>query len=79
MVPWTALYFSFALAENEKPHVVLAPPDFVYAPVVEHQSAGYAYVCLGDNVIGKVAVTYAQTVEQFVPPKKNFWKRLFGR
>lgn len=71
--------FSYALAANEKPHIVLAPPGFAYAPVVRDQEAGYAYVCLGDKTVGKVRICYAETVEQFVPEKKSFWKRLFGR
>ena len=71
--------FSYALAGDEKPHVVLAPPGFAYAPVVDGQMAGFAYVCLGDKTVGKVEVCYAATVEQFVPEKKPFWKRLFGR
>ena len=71
--------FSYALAADEKPHIVLAPPGFAYAPVVQGQRAGYAYVCLGDKTIGRIEVTYADTVEQFVPEKKPFWKRLFGR
>jgi len=71
--------FSYALAENEQPYILLAPPEFAYAPVVQGQSAGIAYVCLGEKTIGKVEVVYTDTVEQFVPEKKGFWKKLFGR
>lgn len=71
--------FSYALAFDEKPHIVLSPPGFAYAPVVEHQKAGFAYVCLGDKTIGKVEICYCDTVERFAPEKKPFWKRLFGR
>lgn len=71
--------FSYALAENEQPHIVFAPPGFAYAPVVEGQSGGHVYVCIGDRVIGKVGVCYAETVERFVPEKKHFWDKWFGR
>ena len=55
--------FSFALQEHEKTRVVLPAPGFVYAPVARGQEAGYAYVCLGDTVIGKVALVLGDTVE----------------
>ena len=81
--PWIEVVaaedFSYALTENEKPHIVLSPPGFAYAPVVRGQGAGYAYVCLGDKPVGKVQISYAYTVEQLLPEKKSFWKKLFGR
>ena len=70
--------FSYPLASDEKPHVLL-PPGFAYAPVVQDQEAGFAYICLGDKTVGKVKICYADTVEQFVPKKKSFWDKLFGR
>lgn len=71
--------FSYALADNEKPYVLLAPPDFVYAPVTQGQSAGSAYIMLGDKAVGKVAVCYDETIERYEPPKKSIWDKLFGR
>ena len=70
--------FSYALMLNEVPEILLAKPDFVYAPVVEHESAGYVYVCLGDTVIGKVPVRYSKTIEQQRMPETSFWQRWFG-
>ena len=71
--------FSFALAEQEQPQILLSGVEFDYAPVVQGGEAGYAYVLLGENVIGKVPVAYADTVEQIKQPeKKPFWKRLLG-
>ena len=67
--------FSYAVGENEKPHVVLSPPGFVYAPVVEGAEAGYAYVCIGDKAVGKIAVVYEQTVEQTPTQRVPFWKK----
>lgn len=70
--------FSFALSESEKPHIVLPGVGFAYAPVVEGQKAGFAYVCIGDKAVGKVPVVYENTVEQIVPEKKHFWDDWFG-
>ena len=70
--------FSYALTDEEQPYVVLAGPGFDYAPVVEGQDAGFAYVRVGDATVGKVAVEYSETVEQFVPEKKHFWENWFG-
>ncbi len=71
--------FSYPLASDEKTKIILSPPDFSYAPVVQGQEAGVAYVCIGDCCVGKVPLVYGQTVEMTKPqPKKNFWQRLFG-
>ena len=71
--------FSFPLAENEKPYVILSGPGFAYAPVVQGEQAGVAYICIEDNCVGKVPVVYAQTIEQEKPPKKkHFWDGWFG-
>ncbi len=71
--------FSYPLAKGEKPQILLSGPGFCYAPVVQGQQAGVAYVCIGDSCIGKVPVVYGQTVEQERQPEKPpFWKRWFG-
>ncbi len=71
--------FSFPLAQDEKPHIILSGPGFAYAPVVQGQQAGFAYICIGDSCVGKVSVVYSQTVEQEKPaPKKHFWQKWFG-
>ena len=71
--------FSFPLAETEKAEIILSGPGFAYAPVVQGQQAGYAYICIGDSCVGKVPVVYGQTVEQEPPaPKKYFWQKWFG-
>ena len=56
--------FEYALAEGEAPQIKLSGPGFVYAPVVRGQEAGYAYICLGDKTIGKILITFGDTVEQ---------------
>jgi hypothetical protein len=70
--------FSYALTETEEPQIVLPKPGFVYAPVVEGQEAGYAYVCIGDKSVGKIPLVYGATVEQEITPKRSFWKRILG-
>ncbi len=72
--------FSYALAEGETPEVVLSGPGFVYAPVKAGEDAGFAHITLGGKSIGKVAVFYGETVEMIKdPPKRPFWKRIFGK
>ena len=70
--------FSYAIAENEQPYVLLSKPGFAFAPVVQGQSAGMAYICIGDQTVGKIPVVYEVTVEQSVPEKKHFWDGWFG-
>ncbi len=70
--------FSFALTEEERPYTMLPGPGFVYAPAVEGAEAGYVYVLIEGNAIGKVSVVYGQTVEQEQTEESSFWKKLFG-
>ncbi len=70
--------FSYALTKEEYPHIMLPEPGFVYAPVAEGQSAGYAYVCIGDKAVGKIPLIYGQTVEQEKEQKPSLWERIFG-
>lgn len=71
--------FSYALAKEEEPMLVLTGPGFVYAPVVEGADAGFAYVLIDGSTIGKVPVVYGATVEQKAKQKKGFLHRLFAR
>ena len=71
--------FSFPLSDREQVQILLSGPGFAYAPVVQGQNAGMAYICIGDACVGKVPVYYAETVEQEAPPKKtHFWQKWFG-
>ena len=67
--------FSYALASEEQPRIVLGGQNFVYAPVVQGAAAGNAYVMLNGKAIGKIGLVYGETVEQQVPQKKSFWNR----
>ncbi len=70
--------FSYALADDEKTEIVLQSRGFVYAPVAEGQDAGFAYVCIDDNPVGKVPLIYGKTVEREISAPKPWWSRLFG-
>lgn len=69
--------FEYAIAPEERPHLVYSSPGFVYAPVVEGASAGYAYAVIDDKAIGKIPVIYGKTIEQ-IPESPSFWKKLLG-
>ena len=68
--------FSYALAPEELPEIRLTGPGFVYAPVVQGQEAGYAYVCLEDRVIGKIPLIFGQTIEQEQLQEQSFWDKV---
>jgi D-alanyl-D-alanine carboxypeptidase len=70
--------FSFAVSPEEKPYIVLSTPRFSFAPVVQGQRAGTAYICIGDRTVGKVSIVYEQTVEQTPAKKKGFLSDWFG-
>ena len=69
--------FSYALSYGEQPELILSKPDFVYAPVAQGQEAGYAYVCLNGNPVGKIPLIYGQTVEPEIIKKPSIWEKLF--
>lgn len=69
--------FSYALAEEESPMLVLPGTGFVYAPAVEGADAGFAYVLINGNAIGKVPVKYGNTIELEAEEHKGFWRKYF--
>ena len=69
--------FSFAMREDENWHLELPQPEFVYAPVVQGQNAGYAHIYVDDIAVGKIPLVYGHTVEQNSVPDAPWWKRLF--
>jgi D-alanyl-D-alanine carboxypeptidase len=72
--------FSYALRADETPTIRLSQKGMTFAPVVSGGDAGYAYICLGDKAVGKVAVRYAATVEMIPPQeKKPFWKHFLEK
>ena len=69
--------FSYSLAQGEEPEIVLSKPGFVYAPVVQGQEAGNAYVCLNGKPVGEIPLVYGQTVEVEEIKKPSLWEKLF--
>lgn len=67
-----------ALTQGEEPQIVPQGPGFDYAPIVQGQDAGAAYVCLGNTVIGKIPLVYGETVELKQYKELSFWEILFG-
>jgi len=70
--------FSYALAPEENPQLMLPGPGFVYAPAVEGADAGFVYVLVQGKVVGKVPVVYGQTIEQEPTEKQSLWDRMFS-
>ncbi len=68
--------FEYALSEGEEPEIKLSEPGFVYAPVVRGQDAGFAYVCIGDKMIGKVSLVFGDTVEREMEPERSLSDKL---
>ena len=71
--------FSFAIAPNENPTIVFSEPGFVYAPVIEGQGAGFAYVCLEGKTVGKIPLVYGQSTEMETVKERSWWEKIFKR
>lgn len=71
--------FEYSIREDEKPYVLLSAPEFVYAPAVEGEAAGVAYICIGEAIVGKVPVLFDNTVEQAKIENLPFWKRILRK
>ena len=71
--------FSYSLAPEERPQVVVSGPGFVYAPAVAGAEAGAAYVLIEGKAVGKVPLVYGQTIEQSETEKLNLWKRIWNK
>ena len=70
--------FFYALASDEDADIILQGIGFVYAPVACGQTAGYAYICIGEKVVGKIPVYYGETIEQLQIEEPSVWQKLFG-
>ena len=70
--------FSYSLAGDEHPVLMVPGPGFVYAPVAEGADAGYAYVLIEGKAVGKVPIVYGETIEQEQTEEKSFLEKLFG-
>ena len=70
--------FSYAIAPEERPQIVMPGTGFVYAPVAEGAEAGFVYVMIQGKAVGKIPVVYGETVELVPEEEKGFLQRLFG-
>lgn len=70
--------FSYPIAPQEQPVLMLPGPGFSYAPAVEGADAGVVYVLINGRAVGKVPVIYGQTVEQQREPEPSFFAKLRG-
>ena len=70
--------FSYALTSEEVPEIVIPGTGFVYAPVALGQEAGFAYVCIDDKTVGKIPLTFGQTVEREKVEEPSILEKLFG-
>lgn len=70
---------SCTFAQWEESQIILQEKGIHYAPVIYGQTAGMAYICVGDTVIGKVQLIYGDTVEQYQQKDTSFWKKLLRR
>ena len=70
--------FSYPLAQGECVSIELPGAGFVYAPVSRGQKAGYAYILVDGNAVGKVELMYGQTIEREKEPEPSLLEKLFG-
>ena len=69
--------FVYSMLPNESAQTLLSGKGMLYAPVAEGTDAGYAYILLSGNVIGKIPVVYGETVEQkTAEQRKSFFRRM---
>ena len=68
--------FSYALAPGEQVTIELPGVGFVYAPVKEGDTAGFAHVLVNGSPAGAVEVLYGQTVDAVPSSKKSFKQKL---
>ena len=68
--------FFYAISAFDKPRICLPETEFVYAPVVYGQPAGYAHICLGDKAVGKIPLLYGKTIELEESEEPSWWEKL---
>ncbi|MBQ4641278.1 MAG: D-alanyl-D-alanine carboxypeptidase [Oscillospiraceae bacterium] len=70
--------FYYPLRPDESVQLVIPGPGFVYAPVVEGQEAGVAYLYLENKIVGQIPLEYGNTVERLSEENTSLFKRIFG-
>jgi len=67
----------YPLAEGETFTVVIPGTGFVYAPVCEGESAGYAHILLGETPVAKIPLVYGGSAER-LESKKSLFERFLS-
>ncbi len=70
--------FVYSVAAEETPCLALSEQGPRFAPVASGGEAGYVYVLIEGNAVGKVPVVYGENAEQREPEKKTLWEKWFG-
>ncbi len=63
--------FQYPLAESENVRYLLSGPGFIYAPVRAGDDAGFVHILVEGKPVGKIRVSYGNTVEQSRKPGKS--------
>ena len=70
--------FSYALADGEKPEIVLSPQYFSYAPVTAGAPEGCAYAVLNGQVIGQIELVWGSSLDATQEKERTLLERLLG-
>ncbi len=70
----------YGLFDQEELEIIPCVPDFVFAPVVAGQVAGYGKILVNGQELAQVPLVFASSVnEKMEPPQEiPFWQRWFG-
>ena len=70
--------FDYAVTPEEKADLMFPGTGFVYSPVTEGADAGFAYILIDGNAVGRIPVVYGRTVETEPEEEKSIWEKLLG-
>lgn len=70
--------FTYSIAPEETPCLALSGKGIRFAPAAAGAEAGFVYVLIEGNAVGKVPVVFGETSEPKEPEKKSLWEKLFG-
>ena len=71
--------FTYPLAEGEYLTIQLPGAGFVYAPVNEGETAGFAHVLVDGRAVGQVELIYGETVAMTKTPKRSLFDKIWRR
>ena len=68
--------FFCALAQGEKPEIIIPGAGFVFAPVTAGEKAGTAYITVDGSPLGEIPLYYAECIER--TKEKTILERILG-